>query len=185
MADELLDVVNDDDAVIGQEMRSVVHQKGLQHRGVHVFLFSDDGKMLIQKRSADRASSPSMLDCSVSEHIKAGEGYLEAALRGMKEEMGVEGIELKPLVTIKMEYGPNDNEISRIFEGRVNPQNVHFDPVEISEIKYMSLEDIKAGILNEKEIFCGWFIQLMNWYFGQPARLTVLEDKSNPLLGSA
>ena len=141
--------------------------------------------MLIQKRSADRASSPSMLDCSVSEHIKAGEGYLEAALRGMKEEMGVAGIELKPLVTIKMEYGPNDNEISRIFEGRVNPQNIHFDPVEISEIKYMSLEDIKAGILNEKEIFCGWFIQFMNWYFGQPARLTVLEDKSNPLLGSA
>lgn len=185
MADELLDIVNDQDVVVGQEMRSVVHQKGLQHRGVHVFLFSDDGKMLIQKRSADRASSPSMLDCSVSEHIKAGESYLEAAIRGMKEEMGVEGIELKPLVTIKMEYGPNDNEISRIYQGKVNPAEVRFDPVEISEITYMGLEDIKAGILNEKDLFCGWFIQLMNWYFGQPARLTVLEDKNSPLSDSA
>ena len=71
--DELLDIVSDEDIVTGQEMRSTVHQLGLQHRGVHVFLFSEDGKMLIQKRSADRASSPSMLDCSISEHVQAGE----------------------------------------------------------------------------------------------------------------
>ncbi len=174
MADELLDVVNDEDEVIGQEMRSTVHQKGLQHRGVHVFLFSDDGKMLIQKRSADRASSPSMLDCSVSEHVKAGEGYLEAAMRGMKEEMGVEGIDLEPLVTIKLEYGSNDNEISRIFQGRAQSEQVHFDPVEISEVSYMSLDEIKAGIVNEEGKFCGWFVEIMNWYFQKPTKLTVL-----------
>lgn len=175
MADELLDVVNDEDIVIGQEMRSTVHRNGLQHRGVHVFLFSEDGKMLIQKRSADRASSPSMLDCSVSEHVQAGESYLEAAIRGMKEEMGVEGIDLKPLVTIKMEYGPNDNEISRIYEGRINPEEVRFDPVEISQVSYMGLEEIKDGILNQKGIFCGWFVEIMNWYFHKPTKLIVLE----------
>ena len=54
MADELLDVVNDNDEVTGQAMRSMVHQQGLQHRGVHVFLFNAQGEMLIQKRSADR-----------------------------------------------------------------------------------------------------------------------------------
>ncbi len=174
MADELLDVVNDEDIVVGQEMRSTVHQKGLQHRGVHVFLFSEDGKMLIQKRSADRASSPSKLDCSISEHVKAGEEYFEAAMRGMKEEMGVEGIDLKALVTIKMEYGPNDNEISRIYEGRVSPEQVRFDPVEISEVMYMSLDEIKAGIVNEEGKYCGWFVEIMNWYFQKPTKLTVL-----------
>jgi len=176
MADELLDVVNDEDVVIGQEMRSTVHQKGLQHRGVHVFLFSEDGKMLIQKRSADRASSPSMLDCSVSEHVKAGESYLEAAVRGMKEEMGVEGVLLKPLATIKMVYGYNDNEISRIYEGKVEPKQVRFDPVEISEVSYMDLGELKTRINNEKGIFCGWFVEIMNWYFGKPTKLTVLKN---------
>ncbi len=82
--DELLDIVNDKDIVIGHEMRSITHQLGLQHRGVHVFLFAPDGKMLVQKRSMDRAQSPSMLDCSISEHIKAGESYIDAAVRGMK-----------------------------------------------------------------------------------------------------
>ncbi len=176
MSDELLDIVNDEDVVVGQEMRSTVHQKGLQHRGAHVFLFSDEGKMLIQKRSADRASSPSMLDCSISEHVQSGESYLDAAMRGMKEEMGVEGVDLKPLGTIKMEYGHNDNEISRIYEGRVKPELVRFDPVEISEIKYMSVEEIRDGILNEKGLFCGWFVEIMNWYFHKPTKLIVLEE---------
>lgn len=132
--------------------------------------------MLIQKRSADRASSPSMLDCSISEHVQSGESYLDAAMRGMKEEMGVEGVDLKPLGTIKMEYGHNDNEISRIYEGRVKPELVRFDPVEISEIKYMSVEEIRDGILNEKGLFCGWFVEIMNWYFHKPTKLIVLEE---------
>lgn len=174
MADELLDVVNDEDMVTGQVMRSVVHQQGLQHRGVHVFLFNEQGEMLIQKRSADRANSPSLLDCSVSEHVKAGESYLDAAMRGLKEEMGVEGIEVKLLGKIQMEYGPNDNEISVIYEGKVQPGQVKFDPEEISEVKFMSLDDIRAGINNEKKIYCGWFVELMNWYFGQAARLKVM-----------
>ena len=80
-------------------------------------------------------------------------------------------------VTIKMEYGPNDNEISRIYEGRVKPEQVRFDPVEISEIRYMSMEEIKAGISNEKGIFCGWFVEIMNWYFHQPTKLTVLKGE--------
>ena len=174
MADELLDVVNDNDEVTGQAMRSMVHQQGLQHRGVHVFLFNAQGEMLIQKRSADRANSPSLLDCSVSEHVKAGEGYREAAVRGLSEEMGVEDIELKPVGKIKMEYGPNDNEISFIYEGRVDPARVKFDPVEISEVCYMSLAEIRAGITNEKALYCSWFVELMNWYFGEPTRLTQL-----------
>ena len=176
MADELLDVVNDEDIVIGQEMRSTVHHKGLQHRGVHVFLFSEDGKMLIQKRSADRASSPSMLDCSVSEHVKAGESYLDAALRGMKEEMGVTDVEISPLVTFRMNYGLNDNEISTLYMGQVTPEIVRFDPVEIAEISYYSLDQLEELMRDEKNIFCGWFIQIMNWYLKKPSEMIVLDS---------
>ncbi|MFN8434769.1 MAG: NUDIX domain-containing protein [Anaerolineales bacterium] len=174
MADELLDVVNDDDKVTGQEMRSVVHQQGLQHRGVHVFLFNEQGEMLIQKRSADRANSPSLLDCSVSEHVKAGESYLEAANRGLREEMGVEGIEISLRGKIQMEYGVNDNEISEIYESKLNGKSVQFDPVEIAEVQFVSLDEVRAGISQSPELYCYWFIQLMNWYFGQPAKLKEL-----------
>lgn len=174
MADELLDIVNNSDEVTGQAMRSAVHQQGLWHRGVHVFLFNEQGEMLIQKRSADRANSPSLWDCSVSEHVKAGESYLEAAMRGLKEEMGVEGIEISRRGKIQMEYGVNDNEISEIYEGRLNGKSVQFDPGEIAEVKFMSLDDIRTGIVQDKEQYCYWFVELMNWYFGQAARLKVI-----------
>ena len=174
--DELLDVVSDEDIVIDQQMRSAVHQLGLQHRGAHVFLFTRDGKMLIQKRSADRAASPSRLDCAVSEHVKAGESYLDAALRGMKEEMGVTGIEIHPLVTFRMNYGLNDNEISRLYKGIVEPEKVRFDPVEIAEIGYYSIDELKTMMDAEKVKFCGWFVQILNWYLGNPSEMVVLEE---------
>jgi isopentenyl-diphosphate delta-isomerase len=172
--DELLDIVSNEDIVIGQEMRSTVHQRGLQHRGVHVFLFDADGKLLVQKRSADRIQSPSMLDCSVSEHVKAGESYLDAAMRGMKEEMGVDGVEVKPLVKFRMNYGINDNEISTLYESIVDPVKVKFDPIEIEDINYYSLEELKEMIQGGNVKFCRWFVELLNWYLGKPTNMSFI-----------
>ncbi|MEW6402335.1 MAG: NUDIX domain-containing protein [Chloroflexota bacterium] len=181
MSDELLDIVNNEDIVIGQEMRSKVHQLGLQHRGVHVFLFTQDGQLLIQKRSKDRAQYPSAWDCSVSEHVKAGESYLEAAIRGAREEMGVTQIELQPLVTFRMNYGPNDNEISTLYRGIVDPQNVAFDPVEIDEIAYLNKEQLLEKIDAGKEVFCRWFVQMVRWAEDQESDLQVLKLYANDL----
>ena len=171
--DELLDIVNDEDIVTGQEMRSTAHQLGLQHRGVHVFLFTPDGKLLVQKRNADRAASPSMLDCSVSEHVKAGESYLDAAMRGMKEEMGVDGVEVKPFVKFRMNYGINDNEVSMLYEGMVDPVKVKFDPTEIEEINYYSVEELQKMTQGYNTKFCGWFVELLNWYLGRPTKMNL------------
>jgi isopentenyldiphosphate isomerase len=181
MADELFDIVDDEDRVIGQETRSTAHRLGLQHRGVHVFLFTPDRKLLAQKRSKDRAQYPSLLDCSVSEHVKAGEGYLEAALRGMKEEMGVEGIEIKPLVKFRMEYGPNDNEISMLYKGVVDPEKVTFDPVEVEGVAYYSLAELEEMIEREGGGLCGWFTELAGWYLEKsPRKMSILwEDPSS------
>jgi isopentenyldiphosphate isomerase len=172
MTDELLDIVNDEDIVIDQQMRSIVHQLGLQHRGVHVFLFTRDGKMLVQKRSADRVASPSALDCSVSEHVKAGESYLDAAIRGMKEEMGVNGIKVDPLVRFRMNYGINDNEISTLYKGVVDPDKVKFDPVEIEEINYYRVDELQEMIQEGNIKFCGWFVELLNWYLEKPTSMS-------------
>ncbi len=167
MSSELLDIVTEEDVVIDQQLRTRVHELGLWHRGVHVFLFTADGKMLIQKRSADRASSPSLLDCSISEHVKAGESYLEAALRGMREEMGVDGIEIKPLMKFSMNYGVNDNEISVLYEGVVDPAEVRFDPGEIESIQYISMDTIREKIKIEESKFCGWFVEILKAYDGE------------------
>lgn len=176
MPDELLDIVDNNDKVIGQELRSIIHQCGLQHRGAHILLFTQDGKLLVQKRSRDRASYPSAWDCSVSEHVKSGESYLEAAMRGAKEEMGVEGVTLKPLVRFRMNYGPNDNEISALFKGTVDPTAVRFDPLEVESVEYFDIPDLAKKMQEDSEKFCVWFVQIMNWYLDKPSELQVLAD---------
>ncbi len=176
MPEELLDIVNDEDMVIDRQTRTLAHQLGLQHRGAHVFLFTQDEKMLVQKRSAERAACPSMLDCSVSEHVKAGESYLEAAMRGMKEELGVTGIEIHPLVTFRMNYGFNDNEISTLYEGVLDPDKVIFDPVEIEDVGYYSINELKEMMKEGNLKFCGWFVEILNWYLKKETNLKVLDS---------
>lgn len=174
MTEEMLDIVDDNDHIIGQESRTIVHQRGLQHRGVHVFLFTDDGKMLIQKRSADRAASPSLLDCSISEHVKAGESYHDGAVRGMREELGVEGIEIERLTKFRMNYGVNDNEISELYQGVVNPELVQFDPVEIESVMYLSMDELRRMLQDDSQSLCGWFVEMLDLYFNGRGKMQVM-----------
>ncbi|HSO11501.1 MAG TPA: NUDIX domain-containing protein [Anaerolineales bacterium] len=176
MPDELFDTIDETDRVTGQEMRSVVHQLGLWHRGAHVLLFTQDGKLLVQLRSKNKSQSPLTFDCSVSEHVKAGEDYYDAALRGLWEEMGVEGMEIQPLAKFKMNYGPNDNEISTIFKGIVEPEKVRFDPKEIEGVDYYSLTELQELMLNKPAMFSYWFKQILLWYFNKPSALHILDN---------
>ena len=174
MTDELLDVVNDDDIVTAREMRSVVHRLGLQHRGVHIFLVTPQDKLLVQQRSRHKETLPLALDCSVSEQLKAGEGYREAALRGLAEELGIHGMRIHPLVKFKMNYSPNDLEINQLYEGRVDPDRVRFDPLEVEGISCRSLAEIEALLHGGEASFCGWFVQLLTWYTGISGEMKIL-----------
>jgi isopentenyldiphosphate isomerase len=175
MPDELLDVVNDADVVTTQALRSTVHERGLQHRGVHVLLFTSEGKLLIQKRSANRRQYASLLDCSVSEHVKAGENYAEAAQRGLLEELGIGGITLQPLVKFKLTYGLNDIETSVVLEGYTDSTEVHTDPEEVDSVHWLSTDELKTRMDWQNSEFSGWFLEIMHWYWGEPSELTILE----------
>ncbi len=179
MPDELLDIVNDDDVVIAQEMRSTVHRQGLQHRGVHVLLVTSEGQLLVQQRGKYQDTFPMALDCSVSEHVKAGEDYRQAAERGMAEELGLQGVRTHALVKFKMVYGSNDFEICLLYEGYVNPIQVRFDPLEVEGITYYYLEELEALIQSGEAVFSSWFVQLINWYVGKSAELQVLRTYSH------
>ena len=175
MSDELLDVVDDSDLVIGQDLRAMVHKRGLQHRGIHIFLVTPENKLVVQQRARQRETSPLALDCSVSEHVKAGEGYREAARRGLTEEMGIQDANIHVLIKFKMDYGPCDREICQLFEGRVDPSWVRFDPVEVERIACYSLDELEEFIRNGQVEFSGWFVQLIQWYLGKSSKLQVLK----------
>jgi isopentenyldiphosphate isomerase len=175
MADELLDVVSDDDLIIGTELRSIVHQNGLQHRGVHVFLVTPDAQLLVQLRSRHKEVFPLALDCSVSEHLKTGEDYRQAAVRGLQEELGIERAMIQELVKFKMEYGPNDFEICTLYEGRLDIQRINYEPQEVEGMFYYHLDELKEIIQKGELAISRWFVEIIKWYLGMPAELNIME----------
>lgn len=88
MTDELVEVVNEKDEVIGQKMKSVCHKEGVWHRISCVILFNSQGKIWLQTRKKSKISG-GLLDYSASGHITAGRTYEEGAYRELREELGV------------------------------------------------------------------------------------------------
>jgi isopentenyldiphosphate isomerase len=89
MSEEIFDVVNDRDEVVGQNTRSEVHRLGLQHRAVHVLVFNSKGEVFLQKRSLKKDRQPGLWDSSASGHLDCGEEYDACAVREVAEEIGL------------------------------------------------------------------------------------------------
>jgi isopentenyl-diphosphate delta-isomerase type 1 len=90
MSEEVFDVVNERDEVIGRETRREVHRTGLRHRAVHVLVFNSRGEVFLQKRSMSKDSSPGLWDSSASGHLDCGEDYDACVIRELREEIGLE-----------------------------------------------------------------------------------------------
>lgn len=103
---ELLDIVNENDEVIGQAERDEVHSKGLLCRLVYVCFYTTDGKVILQKRSMTKKNDPGKLTTTVSGHVGSGQNYLDAAVRETFEETGIEITvnDLKDLGVIRADY---------------------------------------------------------------------------------
>lgn len=89
MNEEIFDVVNERDEVIGQRPRSEIHRLGLRHRAVHVLVFNRRGDLFLQKRSMKKDCFPGTWDSSASGHLDVGESYDDCAVREAREELGL------------------------------------------------------------------------------------------------
>ncbi|HMK35138.1 MAG TPA: NUDIX domain-containing protein, partial [Desulfomonilaceae bacterium] len=87
--DEILEVVDSGNNVIGTATRAEIHRKGLFHRAVHIFVFNERGDLYVQRRSASKDRHPLKLDSSAAGHVDPGETYHETALRELEEELSI------------------------------------------------------------------------------------------------
>lgn len=86
---ELLDIVDENDVVIGQAPRDVIHQQQLWHRSTHIALFNSRGEIFIQLRSKTKDIGAGLWDTSAAGHVDSGESYLDCAVRELEEELGI------------------------------------------------------------------------------------------------
>ncbi|MEU9703811.1 NUDIX domain-containing protein [Streptomyces sp. NPDC047981] len=91
-AEEILDVVDEHDEVVGQAPRAEVYARGLIHRCTFIQVRDAQDRVFVHRRTPGKLVYPSMYDMFVGGVVGAGESYDDAALREAEEELGVSGL---------------------------------------------------------------------------------------------
>lgn len=94
---EMLEVIDENDSVIGLETRGKIHADGLLHREIHIWFMTPQGEIVFQHRAKDKDTYPDKLDATVGGHVEPNMSYEETAIKECKEETGLD-IDLKNLV---------------------------------------------------------------------------------------
>jgi isopentenyldiphosphate isomerase len=142
--DEVLDVVDEEDRVVGQATRREVRAGRLLHRFSSVLCRDPAGRLYVHRRTDDKDVYPGMYDTAAGGVLAAGETYLEAARRELAEELGVAGPE--PRFLFKHRYRGQENPSwSALYEvtwdGPVRPQ-----ASEIAWGAFLTLEELDARL---------------------------------------
>lgn len=141
--DELFDLVDEQDNVIGLVRRGDAHANpALLHRSVQTLVFDGAGRVLLQLRSARKDLFPRYYCASASGHVLAGEDYASTAARELHEELGVS----VPLTAVGKALARSafESEMTALFLARCDGP-FHFDPVETDGGEFFAWDEVLAA----------------------------------------
>ena len=157
--EEKVILVNHSDDAIGTMEKMKAHEQPVLHRAFSVFIFNSKGEMLLQRRAGEKYHSGGLWTNACCSHPRPGEATAVAAARRLAEEMGFS----TPLEKVfdfvyeaSFENGLHEHEFDHVFigeyEGLIEP-----DPVEVSEFRYVKMDDLAASLESNPEEYTAWF----------------------------
>ncbi len=164
--DELLILVDENDNVTGYDEKLNVHLgQGKLHRAFSIFLFSPCGQVLLQRRSGQKPLWPLYWSNSVCSHPRKGEEIDAAALRRLREELGI-STELEYLYrfcySAQFESVGTENELCNVYAGCVPIDcPVVANENEIDEWAWVEIDEFERRIAAQPEQFTPWM--LLEW----------------------
>lgn len=156
---EYFDVLDENGKKTGKtKLRSEVHRDGDWHRAVHIWILNQNGDVLLQRRCPTKDSHPNMLDISCAGHLSAGDEPMIAAIRELKEELGIDASpsDLKFIKTIKRGSKYTESFINNEFNDMyvmVTDKTIDqltFQKEEISEIMFVPYKKFKEMVKNKQ-----------------------------------
>lgn len=137
---ELLEVVDENDVVIGLEDRNKIHEEGLLHREIHIWFFTPEKEIIFQHRAKDKDTYPDLLDATVGGHVEPGDSYEQTAIKESLEETGLELKEEDFIFLKKMNKKVYDNVTNKIN----NTLRVQYAYLHKGGIEDLQIEEGKA-----------------------------------------
>ena len=86
---EILDIVNENDEVIGHIERNDAELDKYIFRSIFILFYTPDKRLILQLRSMNKKSNPGKLTTTVSGHVASGSTYDETAIKEAYEESGI------------------------------------------------------------------------------------------------
>jgi len=150
--DELIDILTPEGKSTGKTaLKSEAHKNGWFHATAHIWFFTSDKRILLQKRALTKKVFPGIWDISVAGHIGAGEEVLDGAKREVFEEIGLI-LEDKDFIKIgtrihqvNHENGIQDNEHHHVFiaELKTPISELTMQPEEVAGLELWDLKVLK------------------------------------------
>lgn len=154
-------LIDRSDKEIGLREKFKAHKNPVPlHRAISVVIFDRNKKMmLLQKRSKYKKTWPLFWTNTVCTNVRANETYEHAAVRRLKEEMGI----VTPLKEVfsfsyKAEYDKTwgEHELDHVFVGRYEGK-ISADTIEAAGYQWIELTELKKDIKRNSKIYSPWF----------------------------
>ena len=152
-------LVDEQDNQLGLMPKMEAHEKAVLHRAFSVFIFNDEGELMLQQRAAHKYHSPLLWTNTCCSHQRDGESNIEAGKRRLIEEMGFK-TNLKEIFSFvykaPFDNGLTEHELDHVMIGNFNgvPK---INPDEVASFKWMTLEAVKKDIELQPNIYTAWF----------------------------
>lgn len=137
-----------------------VHQKGLRHKAISVFVM-DGEKVLLQRRAAHKYHTPGLWANTCCTHPHWDEEPADTAVRRLREELGITG--LYPAHRDQLEYradvggGLTEHEVVDIYLAAATADlAITPNPDEVSEVEWVGFYDLAAEVKRYPERYTPW-----------------------------
>ena len=143
---ELIQIVDENGNFTGQIMdKEEAHDKNLLHNEIAVFIINDNKQVLLQKRSANKRFNPNKWALCAG-HVDADESLETAALRELKEEVGIDISleELHPFAEREFTIRDSNSHITYFYYTKSNNSENDFviQEEELSEVKWFDIDKV-------------------------------------------
>ena len=154
---ELIEIVDENGNFTGQVMdKEEAHDKNLLHNEVGIFIINEKKEILLEKRSANKRFNPNKWGLCAG-HVDAYETLEEAALREIKEEVGLDVSieELIPYGEKEVTIKDSNSHITYFYYVKCNKKEDEFiiQEEELSKVKWFNIDEIIMMIKEGKTSF--------------------------------
>lgn len=146
---EIWDLYTKDRIKTGKTMiRGAAHPHGYYRIVVHICIFNNEGKMLIQQRQPFKKGWSGLWDITAGGSAISGDTSQSAAERELREELGIDmSFEtLHPVLTVNFKEGFDD---IYLIEKDINIDTLKLQYEEVQAVKWANIEEI-IQMINDK-----------------------------------